>query len=214
MKQNLLWILAATCMCSGPLTGMSQDKEPHPHGRNIYKPQIIMFFAKDIELTDEQRKFVLSETESMEQALTREKDRFRKETAKFHRLLEKRITGESEAREQAARMLDAERATKAGELRLLVRLKNQLTGKQNVRLRDLTLSFDQRKLYPDPAAQKRLRAKMDKISEGMREMVDLGVSPAKIQALTKRAQLFFRVGLFADGEKSMDEALGKLNDPF
>lgn len=212
MKRLKLWLVLA--VCSACSITKAQDRKTHPHGYNIYKPQIIMFFAEQIGLEAEQREFVLSETENLEKDLSREKEQLRVETAKFQRLLDKRITGEAEAGRQAEKMLDLERAAKAAELKLIVRLKNQLTKQQNEKLRQLTRDFDQRRLYPEPAQQKRIRAKMENISKGMREMVELGVSPEKIQRLTQRASLLFRVGLFSDGEKIVDQALKKLDDPF
>jgi len=194
--------------------GSGQDKKRHPLGYNIYKPQIIMHFAKELGLEEEQREFVLSEVAEMEKFAATQKARLELETEKFQHLLAKRITGEDEAEVQGARMLNAEKAVRSVELKLIVRLKNQLTREQNRKLQNLTREFDHRKLHPDSGQQKRIHAKMEKLQAGMREMADLGVSPEKIQRLTGRANLLFQVGLFADGEKILEQAIKALDNPF
>lgn len=207
-------ILSVVCGLCFALVASAQDKPRHPHGYNIFKPQIIMHFAENIDLDAEQREFVMSETEEMEKSVAVDKARLVAETKKFQRLLAKRITGEDEAAEQTERMLKAERKVKSAEFRLIVRLKNQLSEEQNRKLHELTREFDTRKLYPDPARQQRIRSKMAKLHVGMREMVDLGVSPEKIQQIIGRASRHFQVGLFSEGEKILELAAEALDDPF
>ncbi|MBG89250.1 MAG: hypothetical protein CMO80_20470 [Verrucomicrobiales bacterium] len=180
----------------------------------VFQPEIVIYFGDKIGLTDEQREFIVSEVTTAKDSAREDKYRLNVEMAKLRRLLDKTITGEEEAEKQIKRLFEVENALKMANLKLLIRVKNQLSVEQRKQLRELMKDFNPKKIGPSEEVEKRLQAKIEKLKKGMREMVEIGVNPENISKVTAKFQPLINAAKYKEAEEVLDQAIKMLDDPF
>jgi Spy/CpxP family protein refolding chaperone len=213
MKTTFLLVIAAG-VTIGTLGAASRSSED-PLKTVLFPPEMVLHFAQQIELSDEQREFIVSELQAAEQASKETKARLETEKRKFVRLMQKTISGEEETLEALKRMLKHDNDFKVVQYRAYVRIKNNLTAKQRGQLAKLRRTFDPKKAGPSEELRQRLHGKVEKLKKGMQELADLGVSPEGVQILMQEFQPLISAHKFKEAEALLDKALKKLaDDPF
>lgn len=180
----------------------------------IFSPDVVMHFSKQLELSDEQLKFIHREIDEAKAKADEHQQQLVVETFKLNRLVEKSVTGEDEAITQMKRVIEHEVKLKLIQWRMIVRVKNQLTGEQRKKLADLTKDFDTKGVGPSREQRMRLDDKIAKVKKGMQELADLGVSPEPIAKILDGLGALFRRQKYDEAEALIDQAIKKLKDPF
>jgi Spy/CpxP family protein refolding chaperone len=213
MKTKIsLLLITALCFVSAKTPAADKSKDPF-HGK-VFPPEVIMHFAAKIDLTDEQREFIMTEVKSAQEATRKDQQQLEVEMQKMGRIMGKAISGEEESERQIKRVLTAENAVKIAQWKLYIRLKNQLTREQKTQLAKLTHNFDPKSIGPSEELKQRLGKKIEQLKKGMQEMAQLGISGEKIAEITKAFQPLISARKYKEAEAVLDRALKKLDDPF
>jgi len=208
-----LTVLAGCLACVFTVSA-AQTRPADPIESNLFPPEMILHFGKQIGLSDEQREFIVAETRAAQEAVREPRERLENEKRRFGRLLEKSISGEEETVEVLKRLLQYDGEVKLIHYRAMVRIKNRLSAEQRKKLAELRKDFDPSRAGPTEAFQKRLHAKIEKIKKGMEELADIGISPEPIAELMKGLQPLLNLGKYDEAEALLDQAIKKLDDPF
>ena len=105
--------------------------------RELFVPALVMQHQREIELTDEQRAAITREMTATQQKILELRWRLEEKGEALGKLLSAPRVDEKAALAQAGEVLDVERQLKQAHLALLIRIKNQLTPKQQDKLREL-----------------------------------------------------------------------------
>ncbi|MGB0580428.1 MAG: hypothetical protein ACPGVU_12050 [Limisphaerales bacterium] len=96
---------------------------------DMFTPDIVLHFGKQLKLTDEQMRFIRDENKSAKRDAKEPQERIAAGNAKLARMMAKSITGEDEAVAQVKRITGEEVKLKLIQWRMLVRVKNQLNSR-------------------------------------------------------------------------------------
>lgn len=108
-----------------------------PIGENLFPPELVMQHQQQIGLTEEQRSFIIVEVGNAQQRATELTWKLQREVETMASLVKQEPIDEEKMLAQLDRVLAAERDIKRIQLTLVARIKNKLTPKQRVRLREL-----------------------------------------------------------------------------
>jgi Spy/CpxP family protein refolding chaperone len=119
------------------LAAAASANEPPPFVRQLFPPELIMRFGREVGLSDAQRE-TISAAVTETQATTLELQWEMQEAAqKLSELVGRDRVDEQAALDAAARVMEIEGRIKRAHLRLLIRIKNQLEPEQQRRLGEL-----------------------------------------------------------------------------
>jgi len=206
MKYAVLFLLLAIRLDAAEKTNLAPGQ--------MFTPDIVLYFGKQLKLTDEQIEFIRGEHEEARRNANPAQEDIAAGNEKLARLMAKSITGENEAVALVERVTKDEVKVKLIQWRMYVRIKNQLNDQQRKQLERLAKTFDPKKLEPSPALRKRIESKIAKVQKGMRELAEIGVSPESIGEMLKGLDELFAQRKFEEAEALIDQALKKLDDPF
>jgi Spy/CpxP family protein refolding chaperone len=105
--------------------------------KELFLPAQVMEHQREIELTDEQRQAITREMTATQQKTLELRWRLEEKSEALGKLLAEPRVDEKAAVARAGEVLDVERQMKQAHLELLIRIKNQLTPKQQEKLREL-----------------------------------------------------------------------------
>jgi Spy/CpxP family protein refolding chaperone len=105
--------------------------------KELFLPAQVMEHQREIELTDDQRQAITREMTATQQKILELRWKLEEKGEALGKLLSEPRVDEKAALARAGEVLDLERQMKQAHLELLVRIKNQLTPKQQEKLREL-----------------------------------------------------------------------------
>lgn len=129
----------------GPLPTAAQPGGPRglmPHRPafldHVFRPEQIMQYQEAIGLSDDQRRAITETLGATQQRLVELRWKFEAESQALSNLLDVPKIDEDAAMAQAKKVMVVEEEMKNEHLRLLIRIKNQLTAEQQAKLEELS----------------------------------------------------------------------------
>jgi Spy/CpxP family protein refolding chaperone len=113
------------------------DRQEDPMSRLLFPPDLIMEHQQEIGLRAEQRKAMEDEIHQAQLRFVDLQWKMKGEGEKLQAMLRASPIDETRALSQVDRVLDVEREIKKTQLRLLIRVKNELSPEQQARLAEL-----------------------------------------------------------------------------
>lgn len=134
----LCCVVPAAAQPMGP-DSMGPRSMMHPPGflEHVFRPEIIMRHQKEIGLTTAQQEAITQAMAETQQGLVDKRWKFEAESQELTKLLNKDSLDEGSALAQAEKVMNIEQEIKREHLRMLIRIKNQLTPEQQAKLRQL-----------------------------------------------------------------------------
>jgi Spy/CpxP family protein refolding chaperone len=114
--------------------GAEPPQSPPPFMRHLYPPELVMRHQHDIGLVDEQREVITAAIGETQAAVVEIQWQLQDVERKLEDLFSAEPIDEGAALEEVGRALDLEERVKLAHLRLLIRIRNQLTRPQRTRL--------------------------------------------------------------------------------
>ena len=103
----------------------------------VFPPELIMQNQEAIELTEDQRTYMIAEIQRVQSQAMTVQWRLQREVEKLAAILRQDRSDEARALAQVDTVLSVEREMKRMQMTLIVRLKNRLTTEQRTRLREI-----------------------------------------------------------------------------
>jgi hypothetical protein len=105
--------------------------------RYIFSPQFLRRYQRELQLTEEQRRYIVQQINEIQSKFTPLQWRLEDEVRKLTDLIENRASEEGSILKQLDVVLDLEKDIKGQQLLLAVRIRNALNQEQVKKLRDL-----------------------------------------------------------------------------
>ena len=112
---------------------------PDPLGDVMFPPDFILGHARQLGLTDEQKRYMRGEVQKTMASFTELQWKLQDETETLHETLKTTSVNEQQALAQLNKVLDIEREIKRLHIGLGVRLKNRLTPEQQSQLQEMRM---------------------------------------------------------------------------
>lgn len=116
---------------------LAQDPTPDLLERFLVRPDLIMRHQRALQLTEEQREYMIGEAQRAQSEFTSLRWKLQGTVEKLATLMREPETNDDELLAQLDQVLDLERQIKRAQLILAVRIKRKLTKEQIVRLERL-----------------------------------------------------------------------------
>lgn len=108
-----------------------------PISRSLYPPELVMANQRAIGLEDEQKEYLRQEIREAQARFTDLQWELQDAMESLHSQLEREMVDEEQVLRELEKVLDIESRIKRTQIKLMVRIKNRLTVKQKLRLREL-----------------------------------------------------------------------------
>jgi Spy/CpxP family protein refolding chaperone len=122
-----LWFLLVTVPL---LAQQPQD----PIGENLFPPELLMQYQKEIALSEAQKSAIKSELQKAQMRFTEMQWRLQSEVETMASLIKQARVDEQQVMAQLDKVLSLEREIKKAQLALVIRIKNNLTPQQQSQL--------------------------------------------------------------------------------
>ena len=136
MNRKQLYALAFVILCASPVWGFAPERGD-AIGRWLFKPEMIMKFSSQLDLSEQQQEVLKSELKSAQGSIFDIKWQLNEESEKLKTILKTKPIDEEEMLAQSDKVMELEHQIKRVHLTLLARLKNMLSDEQIQTLRDL-----------------------------------------------------------------------------
>ena len=131
MMQRVLPIIGMMVLAS---TGLWAQNEI---GTHLFPPELVMEHQKQIGLTETQKEFLIKEIQTAQAEFTKWQWELKTATTDLNEMVASQEVDESQTMKQLEKILELERQIKQIQMRLMVRIKNQLTEQQQEQLQRL-----------------------------------------------------------------------------
>jgi Spy/CpxP family protein refolding chaperone len=129
--RTVVWI----ALLAVPLFAQQPPEDPM---RDImFPPEIVMQHQQDVGLSDDQKGYLKTELRQAQLRFTELQWSLQDEMDRFASILKRSKVDEKEAIAQLDKVLNAEREIKRTQIALLIRIKNNLTPAQQIKLREI-----------------------------------------------------------------------------
>jgi Spy/CpxP family protein refolding chaperone len=189
------------------------QRPPDPIAENLFPPELLMRYAQEIGLTDEQKEALKSEVEKAQARFQQLQPQLQKETQAGATLLKEERPDTEKVLAQLDKVLAVEREMKRLQLTLLIAIKSKLTAAQQTQLQELKQKLAAEAPRPGPGQMPpaSFQAKVQKIQAVMKQWQtegrDLsGVTEALTQ-LKQELEPLMKQQKFAEAEAVLDRAL-------
>jgi Spy/CpxP family protein refolding chaperone len=136
MNRKQFYALAFVILCASPVWGFAPERGD-AIGRWLFKPEMIMKFSSQLDLSEQQQAILKAELKSAQSSIFDIKWQLNEENEKLKAILQFTPINEDEMLAQSDKVMEFERQIKRVHLTLLARLKNMLSDEQIQMLRDL-----------------------------------------------------------------------------
>jgi Spy/CpxP family protein refolding chaperone len=127
--------------CAVPVGAQPMDASPMMHPPafldHVFRPELIMRYQREIGLTSAQQEAITRAMAETQQALVDLRWKFEAESQELAKLLDSESVNEGAALAMAEKVMSIEQQIKKEHLRMLIRIKNELTPEQQAKLRQL-----------------------------------------------------------------------------
>ena len=127
-----------------PVPGMPhQPQQPHPPqgpdplAGNLFPPELVMQYRREVGITDEQKSFIRDEAIKASTRFNQLQFQMQDEMEAMVTLMKGTTVDEQKALAQLDKVLNIEREVKRTQLGLSIRIKNKLTPEQQAKLQEL-----------------------------------------------------------------------------
>lgn len=135
----LFWLIIAA-----PFTSL-HAQQPDPLGENFFPPELIMQNQQAIELTEDQKNYILSQIQEAQERFTKLNWSLQKEVETMLKLISQTTADEKKVIEQLDKVLQIEEQIKKKQITLMLRIKNKLTAEQQSKLRQIRIQLTKHK---------------------------------------------------------------------
>jgi Spy/CpxP family protein refolding chaperone len=191
-----------------PPKGPPQD----PIGDNLFPPELIVKFADQIGVTEEQRDSGKSLLEKAETRVKEFQRQLEQEVQAMGALVKEDHPDAEKALAQLDKVLAAEREVKRVQIALMISLKNLLTPDQQAQLRELRQKMMAESKRPGDDVPQSLQMKMQQAQQQMKQLKAEGRDLASLQELVQKFEPLMREKKFAEAEAVLDEGLKLLGE--
>jgi len=136
MNCKQLYALAFTILITSPVFGFGPSG-PDPIGRLLFKPELIMKFSDQLDLSDQQQDILKTELKKTQSSIFDLKWQLNEESKELRAILQVTPIDEDQLLAQSDKVMQLEQQIKRIHLTLLARLKNMLSEQQIQTLREL-----------------------------------------------------------------------------
>ena len=139
MKRINKIITAAYILCfliSAPFTSLLAQ-QPDPFGESFFPPELIMQNQQAIALSEEQRTYIMSQTQEAQETFTKLNWSLQKEMETLTRLTNQNPADEKKVLAQLDNVLQMEEQVKKTQITLMIRIKNKLNTEQQAKLKQI-----------------------------------------------------------------------------
>ena len=185
-----------------------------PVAEKLFNPELILQHGEAIDLTDEQREFMMTELHKAQERFGELHQKLQKESEATAALLTKKNVDEATVLAQFDKLLDQQRVIKRTELALMLALKNKLTPDQQGKLQEIKTqqAIVTAKTGRPPEPHAAIVAKMKRVEAGVQKWIDEGRDPAAVGELMQGFEPLTQQGKFKAAEELLDRALKLLGD--
>lgn len=128
-------LFALFALCAVPVSAEPPGNSSDPIAAQLFPPEIVMQHQKQIGLSDAQRRSITGVISALQTEVLEAQWKMESEQQALVEVLGRSSIDEAAAVVQAGRLMDIERRIKTAHLSALIRIKNTLTSKQQVKLR-------------------------------------------------------------------------------
>lgn len=136
MNFKQLCALAFAILIASPVFGFGPSG-PDPIARLLFKPELIMRFSNQLDLSEQQEEVLKTELKSAQASIFDLKWQLNEENTELKEILKTTPIDEGQMLAQSDKVMELEHQIKRVHLTLLARLKNMLSEEQIKTLRDL-----------------------------------------------------------------------------
>jgi Spy/CpxP family protein refolding chaperone len=136
MNRKQLYALAFVILSASPVWGVGPER-PDPISRWLFKPEMIMRFSNQLNLSEQQQNVLKSEVKSAQGSIFDLKWQLNEESETLRTILKTTPIDEDQMLAQADKVMQLEQQIKRIHLTLLARLKNMLSDQQIETLAEL-----------------------------------------------------------------------------
>ena len=140
MKRKMKIISAACILCfliSAPFSSLSAQQQPDPFGEAFISPELIMQNQQVIELSEEQKTYIMAQIQESQETFTKLNWPLQKEMEILIKLTNQNMVDEKKVLAQLDNVLQIEEQIKKTQITLMVRIKNKLTAEQQSKLKQI-----------------------------------------------------------------------------
>jgi Spy/CpxP family protein refolding chaperone len=191
------------------------QRPPDPMAENLFPPDLVIRYAQEIGLTDEQKEALKPEGEKAQARFQELQPQIQQEVQAMAALLKEERPDTEKVLAQLDKVLAAEREMKRAQIGLMIAIKSKLTAPQQTQLQEIKRKMAAAGPRPGgpggPMPPASFQAKVQKIQATMRQWQtegrDLsGVSEALTQ-LKQELEPLMKQQKFAEAEAVLDRAL-------
>jgi len=189
------------------------QRPPDPIAENLFPPDLVIRYAQEIGLTDEQKEALKPEVEKAQARFKELQPQLQQEVQAGAALLKEERPDTEKVLAQLDKVLAVEREMKRAQIGLLIAIKRKLTAAQQTQLQEFKRKLAAEAPRPGPGQMPpaSFQAKVQKIQATLRqwqtEGLDLaGVSEALTQ-LKQELEPLMKQQKFAEAEAVLDRAL-------
>jgi Spy/CpxP family protein refolding chaperone len=189
------------------------QRPPDPIAENLFPPELVIRYAQEIGLTDEQKEALKPEVEKAQARFKELQPQLQQEVQAGAALLKEERPDTEKVLAQLDKVLAVEREMKRLQLTVLIAIKSKLTAAQQTQLQELKRKLAAEAPRPGPGQMPpaSFQAKVQKIQATMKQWQtegrDLsGVSEALTQ-LKQELEPLMKQQKFAEAEAVLDRAL-------
>jgi Spy/CpxP family protein refolding chaperone len=140
MSVGMLALFSVLSLAQSPHPGAPQGPmapDIDPLKREFFPPELIMDNQKEVGITADQRKKLIAEIQAAQSRMVELQFEIKAQHELLADIVKKPAIDEAKAMAQVDKVMALENEIKKNHLRLLVRIKNNLTAEQQAKLRDL-----------------------------------------------------------------------------
>ena len=191
------------------------QRPPDPMAENLFPPDLVIRYAQEIGLTDEQKEALKSEVEKAQARFKQLQPQIQQEVQAMAALLKEERPDTEKVLAQLDKVLAAEREMKRAQIGLMIAIKSKLTAPQQTQLQEIKRKMAAAGPRPGgpggPMPPASFQAKMQKIQAVVKQWQtegrDLsGVTEALTQ-LKQELEPLMKQQKFAEAEAVLDRAL-------
>jgi Spy/CpxP family protein refolding chaperone len=191
------------------------QRPPDPIADNLLPPDLVMRYAQEIGLTDEQREALQSELQKAQARFQQLQPQVQQEVQAMAALLKEERPDTEKVLGQLDKVLAAEREMKRAQMGLMITIKSKLTAAQQTQLQELKQKMAAEGPRPGgpggPMPPPSFQAKLQKIQTIMRQWQtegrDLSAVTEPLTQLKQELEPLMRQQKFAEAEAVLDRAL-------
>lgn len=136
MNLKQLYAMAFAILLASPVFGLGPAR-PDPIGKLLFKPELIMEFSDQLNLSEQQQDTLKSELKNAQASIFDLKWQLNEESKNLKDILQMTPIDEDQMLDQSDKVMRLEQQIKRIHLTMLARLKNMLSEQQIERLREL-----------------------------------------------------------------------------